>query len=127
MRALAFADDGLLVTGSKIGMRTSITNVEEKGKSIGLQLNTAKSCTLSMVPVGKVKGISKETFQTKAGWLKATKAQGRWKYLGITFSPEGLTSMSDDVTSLLGRIASAPLKHQQRLHILRARCSTPSS
>lgn len=75
-----------------------------------------------MMPVGKlktVKIITKNTFKTSEGMVKATKALDRLKYLGIRFSPEGLTSLYSDVDELLLRIFKASLKPLHRMHIVR--------
>lgn len=50
------------------------------------------------MPVEKLKNVNiltKNTIRTLKGLLKATKAIGKWKYLSIGFSLEGLTSLDE--------------------------------
>lgn len=51
--------------------------------------------------------------------LKSTKAMGRWRYLGLEFSPERAMQIVQDIEELLTRVSRAPLKPQQRMQIIR--------
>ena len=118
--ALAFADDLVLVSSSRLGMNIALARVEEECASMGLVFNTGKSSTLSLVAGNRVmKVIEESTFFTSHGPLPAAKILDTWKYLGIDYQTSGAATVESDLKGALERISRAPLKPQQRLCILR--------
>lgn len=120
--ALAYADDLVLLAGSRVGMQASIDAVGHFGQMMGLKLNHAKSSVLSMVPDGKHKKVhylSTRTFKVGKRWLKQVSCVERWRYLGIDFQSTGSATIEQDISQALTNIRRAPLKPQQRLEILR--------
>ena len=55
VNALAYADDVLLVTSSRVGMRIALRRFEGEAATHGLSFNAAKCVALSIVPAGKQK------------------------------------------------------------------------
>lgn len=120
--ALAYADDLILLAGSKAGMQTSINAVEKYGQMMGLRLNHAKSSVLSMVPDGKRKKVhylADRSFKIGKRWLKQVSCVERWRYLGVEFQASGSSMIEQDIKKALNNIQRAPLKPQQRLEIIR--------
>ncbi|CAG4941104.1 unnamed protein product [Parnassius apollo] len=120
--ALAYADDLVLLAGSKVGMQESIDRVFEVASSMGLLVNNNKSSVLSMVPDGKRKKhhyLTGKTFRIGRKWLSQTSCVERWRYLGIDFQASGCVMLEHDIKVALTNISKAPLKPQQRLEIVR--------
>lgn len=121
--ALAYADDLVLLAGSKVGMQTSIDSVWSTGRTMGLFVSHAKSAVLSMVPDGKRKKLhylSDRTFKVGKRWLRQVTCVERWRYLGVDFRASGCVTLEHDIKNALNNIKKAPLKPQQRLEIVRA-------
>lgn len=120
--ALAYADDLILLAGSKVGMQSSIDAVDRYGQMMGLRLNHAKSSVLSMVPDGKRKKVhylTERSFKIGKRWLKQVSCVERWRYLGVDFETSGAVTIEHCIKGALTNISKAPLKPQQRLEILR--------
>jgi hypothetical protein len=84
----------------------------------GCSLNPEKSKCVSLVASGrekKVKSVTTPTFRASGSWLDQVDETTLWKYLEFKFRGCG----SDDVAECLGRLTRAPLKRQQRMHLLR--------
>lgn len=127
IKALAFADDLVLISDSDKSIQRLADSVLASLGRGGLRPNPAK-CAQSRVDVV---GKSKRWYQPNGG--EPLKIAGEevvqlgvedvYKYLGIKFAGIGRAQQSkalvDQYQSLLQRISSAPLKPQQRLYILR--------
>ncbi|CAF4948388.1 unnamed protein product [Pieris macdunnoughi] len=121
--ALAFADNLVLVAGSKMGMQEAISCVEKSSGLMGLRLNHSKSPVLSMVPDGHRKKhhyLSERTFRMGGRLIRQVTCVERWRYLVVEFEATGSTTLEGGINEALKNISKAPLKPQQRLQILRA-------
>ncbi|CAK1550823.1 unnamed protein product [Leptosia nina] len=121
--ALAFADDLVLVTGSRVGMQEAIDSVDRTSGLMGLRLNHSKSSCLSMVPDGHRKKhhyLTERTFRIAGRPVRQVTCVERWRYLGIEFEATGSTTLEMGISEALNNIMKAPLKPQQRLQIVRA-------
>lgn len=119
---VAYADDIIIVTSTKMGMNLALKAFASSLTSFGLQVNSEKSSTMSLVPSGKdkkMKVLSDPQFKINDTYLEPIGPLGLWKYLGIYF--EGARMRNTDVCfgSMLTRLDRAPLKPQQRLKILK--------
>lgn len=123
MTAIAFADDVVLSSSSKVGLVTNLRNFSRALKTLGLTVNSAKSRTLSLVPAGKAKKIKVLTtpeFALDGKFLIPLGLTDFWRYMGIDFVGTGVSgSGGAGVKRMLENLSRAPLKPQQRLHLLR--------
>lgn len=120
--ALAYADDLVLLGGSKVGMQESLDCVDRVGSMMGLTLNRPKCSVLSMVPnchIKKHKYLTENTFKLGGRYLKQVSCVERWRYLGVDFSAAGSERLECLIGAALDNIKKAPLKPQQRLEITR--------
>lgn len=104
------------------GIQLAINCVEHAASWVGLTINASKCSTLSINPAGKIKKVkilSDPSFRTTTGALPATNILGKWNYLGVEFGHAGTEKVEANFDSLINNICKAPLKPQQRLHILR--------
>jgi len=120
--SIAYADDILLVSSTKIGMMKILAAFARTMATFGLHINFDKSNIISLVPSGKekkVKVLSEQTFSIDDHPIKQVGIIDGWKYLGIQFEGHTIAgkrvSMHDDLLKL----DKAPLKPQQRLHMLK--------
>jgi hypothetical protein len=119
---LAFADDLVIITSSKVGMQETLDALQRTAADLGLSFNPTKSSILSLIPDGKAKKMKVAdgmSFQLAGEVLPHVSSVSSWRYLGITFDPRGLSTVELDVAVALGRLTKAPLKPQQRLVVLR--------
>jgi Reverse transcriptase (RNA-dependent DNA polymerase) len=121
--ALAFADDLILYGSTPEGLQTLLTHTEDFLGKYGLVLNSSKCISISIKGQGKNKRsiIEQRSFKVSNRVIPSKKRTDTWKYLGINFSPEGKVKYKpqDDLFPKLVKITKAPLKPQQRLHVLR--------
>ncbi|KYB24671.1 Retrovirus-related Pol polyprotein from type-2 retrotransposable element R2DM-like Protein [Tribolium castaneum] len=121
--ALAFADDVVLCATTAKGLQTNLDVLEAELRLAGLLLNPNKCQALSLVASGrdhKVKLVTKPTFRVGQNTIHQVDASSIWKYLGIQFRGSGMCGCgSEGVAAGLKRITCAPLKPQQRMHLLR--------
>jgi hypothetical protein len=121
--ALAFADDVILCGTTSWGLQRNLEIFEEELRRSGLSLNPGKSKCVSLVASGrekKVKLVMTPTFRASGSWLSQVDGTTFWKYLGLQFRGCGMAGCgSDDVAECLERLTRAPLKPQQRMHLLR--------
>lgn len=120
--ALAYADDLILLAGSKVGMQESIDCVVRSGEAVGLYVNRSKSSVLSMVPDGHRKKHHYPTenlFSVGRKKLRQVTCVERWRYLGVDFDSSGSATFEQEVCKALDNISRAPLKPQQRLELVR--------
>ena len=119
---LAFADDLVLTASSQVGLQTLTDRVLELLGAGGLEPNPRKCKTLSVLVDGKLKrfAIDPVPFLRIAGTIcPALKASESYRYLGIRFGGLGkVASYMEILKDGLANIRRAPLKPQQRLHIL---------
>lgn len=123
MFGLAFADDLLLVTSTKATMQCLLNRATPLLGERGLQINTSKSFSMSLVPSGrdkKTKVVDNCEFMVGSHHLPAKTITERWKYLGIKIDDKGRAQApTDHLASMLETVTKAPLKPEQRLVILR--------
>lgn len=122
--ASLFADDIVLMASSARGLQSLIDTASAYLVSCGLSINIAKSQTISWKTVPHLKKIvvdEKQKFVCAGVAIPSLSRSSTWKYLGVTFNPEGrckpetLSSLAETLTTL----TKAPLKPQQRLFALR--------
>jgi hypothetical protein len=98
--ALAFADNVILCGTTYWGLQRNLEIFKEELRRSGLSLNPGKSKCVSLVASGrekKVKLVMAPTFRASGSWLNRVDGITLWRYLGL----------------------HAPLKPQQRMHLLR--------
>jgi hypothetical protein len=120
---LAFAGDVILCGTTSWGLHRNLEIFEEELRRSGLSLNPGKSKCVSLVASEKekkVKLVMTPTFRASGSWLNQVDGTTLWKYLGLKFRGCGMAGCgSDDVAECLERLTRAPLKPQQRMHLLR--------
>lgn len=123
INSVAFADDLILCANTEKGLEGLLLRTQNFMADCGLIMNTSKCLTISLKvqPKQKTCIIADRVFKLGDQKLPALKRTDSWKYLGIYFSPEGRSTVefSDTLNIKLARVTKAPLKPQQRLHILR--------
>lgn len=122
INCMAFADDVILISGSKAGMQYNLSKFVESLGQIGLDVNIQKSHALSLMPLGKQKKVCvpvEPTFTVNGTHLKQLGIQDSWKYLGVRFEGFQVSEFESDLIGGLEKIGSAPLKPQQRYLLLR--------
>lgn len=122
--ASAFADDLVFMASTPIGLQHTIDIASKFLSKCGLNINAAKSFTISIRNVPHVKKSiidGKIKFTCFGKELPALKREDEWKYLGIPFSAEGRTTVHPEkqLEEALYKLTKAPLKPQQRLFGLR--------
>ena len=130
---LAFTDDLVLVSGSKPGMRSMISRLEELMEARNLQINAAKCASIVLErPSGQggmrvvEEDAARFALHRQGAREPMVQTAGYTKYLGLEVGPSGIrnTTRNQDeevarVEELLGRIGSARLKPMQKLIVLR--------
>jgi hypothetical protein len=121
--ALAYADDLVFLSSSKMGMQQQLDRVEQLLGNTGMEVNPGKCVSYSLVPSGKEKKIKIMTepqFQVRGAHIPAMGVLQTWNYLGTTFNEtRDHFPVKPLLEDLLERTQKAPLKPQQRLWILR--------
>lgn len=122
--AMAFADDLIVMASTAQGLQYVLDGIVSFFEPRGLEINAAKSFTLSLQPSGRDKKLKVNTatvFRVKGQPLPVTDTASVWRYLGISFGAVGRVPMplERELAQLLGNVARAPLKPQQRLVVLR--------
>lgn len=122
--ALVFADDLLLFAETPEGLQQNLNLVHSYLKDCGLNINTTKSFSLSILALGKQKLTvvdKSRKFMCGRHDLPPIDREKQFSYLGIPFTAEGKCLARPDVklTTQLDKITKAPLKPQQRLFALR--------
>lgn len=123
INTLLYADDTFLVASTVQGMSVLVKAVEESAESVGLSFNTSKCSALSIVPSGKDKRskvITTPQFELNKSKIAQLSPSQEWRYLGVDFRPIGPKKAGGTLMRELERITRAPLKPQQRLHIIRS-------
>lgn len=120
---IAYADDIILMSSTSQGMQTIVSQACGTLNACGLEINTEKSCVLSMVPSGrdkKMKVLSRGNITVQGSTLRQVGVLDAWKYLGINFEGTKKASVGVSVCTDLAKLCRAPLKPQQRLQILKS-------
>lgn len=120
---VAYADDILLISGSELGLQHNLSKLANKLGEMGLAINTNKTSVLSMIHLGKEKKwvVDKRSrFELSGQALKQLGPSDTWKYLGISFcGPKVVQTSKVGLIEEIRVISSAPLKPQQKLHLLK--------
>ena len=119
--ALAFADDVILIASSDVGLQTSLDTFTTELSAFGLEVNIAKSSTVSLMASGrekKVKHMPDKYFTVSGSRLQTRKLLDLWSYLGVQFEGSRVKSGDANLRDDLRRLSKAPLKPHQRLKIL---------
>lgn len=120
---VAFADDLIIMSSTKPTHQALLDSAAPILDSRGLEINTDKSFTVSLVPNGKLKKIKiieESEFHVGGAPLPAAPITYTWKYLGVQIDHKGrVQSSNDQLEKMLDRVTRAPLKPDQRLYILR--------
>lgn len=127
LNSIAFADDVMLLAGSDAGMQMNLTYFSLALRDLGLEINAEKSHALSIVPLGKEKKVcmpTAERFIVNGIGLKQIGPEDSWKYLGIKIKGTNFIGMKPELIVDLAKIGQAPLKPQQKLHLLKTHVLT---
>lgn len=123
INAIAYADDVVLVAGSRVGMQLNLDAFNEGLRLIGLCLNSSKSMSLSIVPSGKDKKskvVVTNGFKVDGDRIPQKSLSDIWKYLGIDFEGDVVSDNENvSLATMLDNITKAPLKPQQRICLLK--------
>ena len=121
---LAFADDLVLISGTKDGLASNLRTCEEFFNARSMKLNARKSMTLSLVRAHKRKTmLTDETphWKVYGEFLPAVKHTEEVKYLGVRYTAGGRPMAKlPKLNDWLQKLKSAPLKPQQRIQIVRS-------
>lgn len=94
-------------------MQTAVSHVCSTLHQCGLEINTDKSCVLSLVPSGrekKIKLIVEGNITVNGVTLKQIGVIDAWKYLGIKFEGTGKARSQVSLCADLEKLRRAPLK-----------------
>ncbi|KAG0435539.1 hypothetical protein HPB47_018428 [Ixodes persulcatus] len=121
---MAFADDLVVCASTPQGLQQRLNDLAAFLSPRGLTINVAKSFTLSLQPSArekKCKIVTTNRFHIDGEPLPVSGVASVWRYLGVSFTPDGTSSNGVEVEldGLLERVRKAPLKPQQRLLVLR--------
>lgn len=124
--AIAFADDIILVSGSKMGLQRNLDGMTTALRAHGLTLNVKKSFGISLVGVtlpSRVRAMvmsTEEPFTHGNLTIRQLGHTDEWSYLGTHFrGVHGCEVKSKTWGGDLERISRAKLKPQQKLFMLR--------
>lgn len=120
--ALAFADDMVLLSTTRLGMQKNIDSLSTSLSAYGLMLNPSKSHAVSLVADGKrkrVKVLEEPIFTIGTERLPQYSTGHMWVYLGARFEGAVTPSSAVALKTMLDRLTRAPLRPQQRMHLLR--------
>jgi len=122
VNALAYADDVILVAGTKLGLEENLARFGGNLESSGLKFNLLKCGVVSMVPSGRqkrIKVLDGPTIKYGDQFLPQVDLKSMWKYLGVQFEGPALQTGTTTLVEELAKLTRAPLKPQQRLIVLR--------
>lgn len=121
--ALVFADDVILIGSTTVGLQLNLDHLTTALRNDGLQLNIAKCHGLSLVAAGKtkrVKVLTDSQFTVDGQPLHQIEPLQFWRYLGVDFEGSRVADSRVSLAESLEKLTRAPLKPQQRMHILRS-------
>lgn len=119
----AYADDTNLYASTRKGLQENMDKYSNSGEIKGQLINAKKSWTLSLVPSGKEKKMKVQTgkpFNIGGVKVKELTIADVWRYLGVNYTSNGPEKVNVNIEADLQRLSKAPLKPQQRVHILKA-------
>lgn len=121
--ALAFADDLVLVASTPQGLQLLLDQAENFFTPRGLTFGVSKCSTLSLVPSGRDKKmrVDNRVFRLGGVELPASGCTSSWRYLGVDYGSRGPlvpARIGEMLAEHLLHLSKAPLKPQQRLHLL---------
>ena len=123
INSMAFADDIILISESKVGMKKLIKITEDFFDARSFKVNARKcfSLRLSTTKKDRAPYVFKEpTYTIDKSLIDATGYDTFFKYLGINFNPHGKMKPSiKTLETLIERIRKTPLKPFQKLELLR--------
>lgn len=122
--AIAFADDIVLCTEDEAQMQIMADYCEEFYRKRGMSLNPSKSVLLRRVTAPKAQttaiGLRSRIIIADERPRILTRGTDVFNYLGVEFSPMGLSEVSKErLGNLLDRLGAAPLKPEQKMYFLR--------
>ncbi|GBN16315.1 Retrovirus-related Pol polyprotein from type-2 retrotransposable element R2DM [Araneus ventricosus] len=120
----AYADDLILFASSTAGLQHLLDRTAELLAGCNLQINLGKSFTISILADGRNKKTKIDPtprFRVRSSFIRPLTIDENFKYLGVKFTAQGLlaANCAPTLKNYLSKLASAPLKPQQRLFILR--------
>jgi hypothetical protein len=122
---LFFADDGILVSETRLGCKRLLDRLTDRFRRVGLVLNARKSQSLALSYCGR----SKKHFVDAALFLKVDEVEipsmdthSRAKYLGVIFEARDFRPFGvvEKFTTLASRVRTAPLNPAQKLHCVKS-------
>ena len=120
---MLFADDGILLTGSKRAAQQQMSRLEERLGQIGLKLNPAKCATLHLAANKKKKKslVDNSAFLRIHGeMVPALEIGESYKYLGLQAGDSGYeVDLTAKLNNQIKRITASKLRPQQRMEALR--------
>ncbi|KAF8774012.1 Retrovirus-related Pol polyprotein type-2 like protein [Argiope bruennichi] len=118
---IAYADDLVLVADSITGLNNIANKILPALHHSGLNISVEKSSTLSWKADGKNKRVifdSKATLLVRNRPVRSFRADEKFKYLGINFTPRGRIKFKTDLDERLNILAKSLLKPQQKFFFL---------
>lgn len=123
LQTLAFADDLVLFASSKRGLQTSTDEVLAWLAKAGLRANPGKCATLAIIADGRNKRAlvdKRPCLQIDGEDVPGMKPSHLYKYLGVKINAAGKAQTPEArLRLMLANLRRAPLKPQQRMHILK--------
>ena len=119
---LCYADDMVFLANTPAGLQSMLTAIQGNLHQAGLAVNPAKCSTLHIATSvqNSAWSVNPTDFSINGQVLPKLTIDGAYKYLGLKFSPSGVRSTAfDALATSLENLSAAPLKPQQRLHILK--------
>lgn len=122
---LFFADDGILVSDTPVGLQRLLNYVTSRFGRVGLELNAGKSHSLAF-PYSGTRGrnfVDANSFLTVGEVLiPGMKAEDRTKYLGINFGSMGFKPVEavGKFAKLAERVRRSPLTPLQKFHCIKS-------
>ena len=120
--SLGFADDLILIAETKSTMQKLIKITSNFFEDRSLRINANKCYCLRLIPNRKLKKIkigNETEFAINGNNIPMVDSEGIFKYLGIKFGHDGVTSITtDEYSNILLSIKKAPLKPQQKVFMM---------
>ncbi|KAF8789404.1 Retrovirus-related Pol polyprotein type-2 like protein [Argiope bruennichi] len=118
---IAYADDLVLVADSITGLKDIANKILPALHTSGLNISIEKSSTISWKADGKNKRVifdSKSTLLVRNRPVRSFRADEKFKYLGVNFTPRGRVKFRTDLEERLNILAKSLLKPQQKFFFL---------
>lgn len=124
VNCLAFADDIVLCSESKTGMKELLLATETFFKERSMQINAKKCFSLCLSTTVKDRApivIKDPAFKIDNIFINSTNYDNFFKYLGIKFNPHGkMRPNVETFKTILDRLKKSPLKPYQKITLLRS-------